>query len=335
MSPRRPRKRPVEPAPDRRTALGFEDLLDPEQRAFFQRELVIRELALESSGKIQWPREGQVDEDRLAEWRARPGVIDATTYEGMVLVIFNAHVQIPEGCNIQRPNDTYPHFGGTYNPETDVCSVDISETWDYIHEVYKADWNQQFARHELRHGLVTHEDRRVTQRSGVPSERNIHGELIDPEALRQLAYVDELHGQFFDGLEGEVGGLKSLDTAFYSIVATGTHLEVATQLPGQQANVREIFSILQSCIFAQRMAEKSDQPDLLRRVTGFSVAAGVLLGTERSLDAVHEKLNHLWNRFLSDDTLKHAMQSFLLTYTPTPYVNDAPQLTEELRTMWS
>ena len=66
---------------------ALERILTPEQRQLIQTEKEIGLLGLDEHAKIILPRAGE-DNDAVLAWKAKEGVLDAKSYQGVTMVIF-------------------------------------------------------------------------------------------------------------------------------------------------------------------------------------------------------------------------------------------------------
>lgn len=318
---------------------SLEGILNPEQRRFMQKELVARSLVLDQEGKIDLSPGVRDGEEMVDIWKKKEGVIDAIMCDGSMIVIYNSDKRVPEGCRDLRHIESHNGIGrgGEYNPETEVCSVDISNTWDYIENRYEATWAQQIARHELRHAFVHHLDMERFRTLQKPSSRNLHVDQLNLEDYQQLAYLDELHGQFMDAIEGAIEGVTSfrkIEENFYSTALQGDHLKVASNTNEGKEAAATIFLVLQIFILSQRMREVMSLPTIDDKIDTICVAAGAVLATERSLQAALTKLQALLALLQSDKQYMSQMKTFLTEYTPSLYSDNTPEITPKLSALF-
>ncbi len=274
----------------------FGDLLREDQLRFLEMELQLQLLTLDEHGAIHYPVEAEVT-DTVAAWRSKEGVIDAKNVEGALVIVFNGNEIVPAGCPDLRQVEGHDADGraGQYDPEANICFIDISSTWNFLHERYQPEWVQQIVRHELRHAFVHRLDEGRLQDSGVAERRNLDDETMDPEVYRQLAYLDELHSQFMDVIEGESReGFVGIDSLFYSTAGKGTHMEIASNTDQGKEDVRIIFAILQKCITAQEGVSENTDEALRKKIQIQAAAIGAIIATGRSLRAVAEQLSTLF-----------------------------------------
>ncbi len=319
-----------DPVVDRQWRKDIASIVSPEQFKFIGVEYQIRSLSLESSGKIKWAH-ADPSSPGLEEWAVKEGVIDCAEYQGVTLIVYNSHHKIPDGCRNLREEGR----SGEYNPERDVAFVDLFNTYDFLNEKFDATWVQQTARHELRHGLVNHLDIEHAIRVGKPSCRDRDEEVLDPEELQQLGYLDELHSHYLDVLEGEVLGKKafrSFEEEFYSIVKRGSHREVASSTAeGQKVGTR-LFTVLQGFVVAKRMLETLSSTPLVEKIDNLSMAAASVVATERTLASAHEKVRQLWSLVTGDPEYSQQMKLFLSNFHPEEHPSDnIPELSNDLR----
>jgi hypothetical protein len=318
---------------------AIESILSPEQVRFLERDRTLEQLCLNPDATIGFLETIQEETDELRSWRSKEGVIDAGIVEGVIIIVFNADKKVPEGCRdlrvVEGPEARIR--SGEYDSEKNICSIDISDSWSYAFNTYSPELLSPIVRHEVRHGLVTLEDRRYVAQTKKPGIRNIEDTLIEPEELRQLTYLDELHSQYFDLLEGSVQGktsFRSIDSNFYSTLGRGSHTEVATTRDELKEVTMEIFYILQACDLSQRMSE-AEPGVLARKIRDVTASIGAVLGTERSLLAVREKVTRLFAILRTDEAYCCQIEAFLSRYKATFFENDnTPLLTPELLSVW-
>lgn len=306
---------------------GLEEILSPEQLKFLEKENKIRGFTLESNGKINNP---ELDEDldeqtkeKLQIWKAKEGVIDVSNFDGVMVIVYNAEEKVPDGCRDLRFIESHGGKGraGEYDPVDDICSVDISGTYSFLEDKHKAEWVQNIMRHEMRHGLVNHEDIKLSKETSGTEQRDSDVEKMDPEKYAQLTYLDELHSQYMDVLEGDVQGKNSFRTIradFYTTAAYGNHLEVASKTEEGKKAAAEMFSRLQGFIISKRMSEKDPYSALSKEIDDLSMAAGTILATERGLSPASEKIEKLWGKLANDPKYKEKIKQFLKEYKPEP-----------------
>ncbi|OGH64237.1 MAG: hypothetical protein A2821_04060 [Candidatus Magasanikbacteria bacterium RIFCSPHIGHO2_01_FULL_41_23] len=317
----------------------IESLLNPEQMQFLEKERQIRELKFQSDGKIVFPHAEATSNDVLL-WKAKEGVIDATCFNGILLVIYNAEIKIPDGCKDLRTVSSHGKLGnyaGVYDSEKNICFVDIRNTYNFLDGTFHPEWEQNIARHELRHGLVTAIDREHGAKTTQSSVRNIDGDKMNPEIHRQLAYLDELHSMYFDVLEGADGGRTSfvnIDSGIYSIIDSGNHQKVASDTEEGKLLAKELFYRLQAFILSKRMIEQDHDVSLQGIIDELSMAVGAVLGTERSLSAAYAKIKLFWEKLSTNEIFKNKLLKFVKTYKPD-VLNNTPEISSELQAIFS
>jgi len=184
---------------------------------------------------------------------------------------------------------------------------------------------QQFIRHELRHHLVAREDERISAEEGLPERRNIDWEEIlaqDPEKARELAYLDELHSQYFDAIDGARDGrgcFRTIDSEFYSVAGQAAHRELGAETQEGKQAVEELFYLSQGFLLLKMMGEQN--ADFVQRMSPAIKAFGVLLGTERSVESAQQKGKEILQAVNNDKQLMGSFQNFLSNYEPNPTTN--------------
>lgn len=314
--------------------LSLERILSKDQRDVLERDSEIEKISLAADGKINLPQtRGHVDDEGLSEWRSREGIIDAKMFHGASILIYNAHTVIPEGC----PNLREKNRSAEYDPYTKTCYVDLSDSYDFLDYRYRPEWIQQYVRHELRHHLVAIQDQKYGEQIGQQERRNVdwdHMNKRNPEGVRQLAYLDELHSQYFDALEGEIDGrdcFRKSDSRIYSVADSGPHIEVASQTPEGKAATKELFYFLQGMLLLKRMSEQKKLSSNTEIET-LTKAAGVVLATERSVTDAKTKVELTWKEITSNPETHESFKDYLATYVPeSTGMNNTPEITEELR----
>ncbi|MFA5729926.1 MAG: hypothetical protein WC938_01745 [Candidatus Paceibacterota bacterium] len=310
----------------------LETILSPEQFKFLEKEKAVRELTLSSDGKINASEENQAIAEKVQLWKSKEGVIDVSSLDGILMVVYNSGEKVPEGCRDLRTIESHggKSRAGEYNPEDNVCSIDISGTYSFLEDKYRAEWVQQTMRHELRHGLVNHEDIKYGNEIGKPSRRDFDEKLLNPEDYVQLTYLDELHSQYFDVLEGDIEGknsFRTIESDFYTTAGSGNHSEISSGTEEGKESAKEIFYILQGFIISKRMTEKESHSEMSEKIDEMSMAAGVVLATERSLSRASDKIKKIWNKLVTNEEFKNKISQFLKEYKPEPTgANNTPEL---------
>lgn len=258
-------------------------------------------------------------------------MLDAVCINGTLLVVFNAHDGIPDGLR----NVFEMGRAGEYDPNINIAYTDISNTYSHLEERYQPQWVEHNARHELRHALVAQQDARQSKQQSIPLRRLLDDDNLrntDPDGLRQLSYLDELHAQFLDVVEGDIQGhtsFRTLDSPFYSTEASGTHADVSSTNPDVQGQTRELFFLLQGFILLNRMVE--NQPSLQSRdVEKVSYAAGAILATERGVVHAVQKIQQIWNIARGDEEICAQFKDYIDKYQPSTH-NNTPVLDDNLR----
>lgn len=309
---------------------ALERVLTREQLVLIETEVRIGKIRLKDGGKIDIPDEMDTDDDEIAQWQLREGVLDAKKFAGVRMVVFNARDRVPEGC----PADLMERDrSGEYDAFSNTTFTDISNTWDFLYDKYQPSWVQQNLRHELRHGVVSSldQERHVQTENElrrVVDQRRLRA--LDPELARQLGYLDELHSQYFDVLEGDISGhssFRALDSQFYSIEDNGTHQEVASSTPEGREAAKDLFLHLQGLVLMKRMNEQLDNRGDIDNLT---VGAGVIIATERSLTEVDNKVKALWQGAMQDPDIHNKFYTFISSYEPA-ITGNTPVVTQELR----
>ncbi len=298
----------------------IEKILTSEQLNFFENTKKAGKIILDPEGKIISPFYEEGLEEEIKTWKAKEGVIDvALGPEGILVVVYNADIKIPEGCNDLRIKDR----AGEYDPEENICFINISSTYDFLNECYHADWVQGIVGHEIRHGLVRNWDMRISEQGEKSNYRN-ENEQLSSEEYKQLTYLDELHSQYFDVLEGNIEGkssFKEINSKFYSIAESGSHLEVASNIEKNKEVATEIFHFLQGFILSKRMAEKEPDMALSKIIEELSASAGAILATEKSLFKVKNKIDKLWSELKERKGYREKISQFLEEYQPESFRN--------------
>jgi len=309
----------------------LQEILSDEQIEILHIEQGIGKICLSEDAKIIAPSNITDSNNQVNEWLAKDHVLDATCINGTLLVVFNAHKGIPEGLR----NVYEMGRAGEYDPTTNTAYTDISNTYSHLEEQYQPQWVEQNARHELRHALLAQQDAKVSTQQGIPLRRLLdddHLRNTDPEGLRQLAYLDELHAQFLDVVEGDIQGhtsFRSLDSEFYSTEASGTHTDVSSTNPEVQDQTRDLFYLLQGFILLNRMIENQSglhTADVIR----LSYAAGAVLATERGVEQAVQKIQQIWNIVREDKVMCRQLIDFIDKYQPSSYDN-TPLVDDNLR----
>ncbi len=278
----------------------LEGILNQEQIRLLETENQIKKFNLSPEGKILFGSIAQAheEEEKIKEWKTKDGVIDASVFNETTVIVFNSEIKIPEGCRDLKNIKGHTGLGraGEYDPEKDDCFVDISNTYSFLEDKYRADWETQMVRHELRHALVNHTDIDYSKKNDVSGKRNADFTLINKEELMQLAYLDELHSVYFDVLEGKESETKLSDiqSDFYSTVKEGTHLEVVGDSDKSKNALKELFPILQKLI----SLKKNDNLEFTDKIEKASIGVGVILATERTISDVLEKTKKILDMLL-------------------------------------
>lgn len=308
---------------------SIEELLLPEQRQLLSNDLAISNLTLDENGRITGLA-NQTPEPRFEEWTKKPGVIDAKEIFGSIVVVYNANSAIPDGCPDLRKSNR----SGEYSPEDKICFVDISNTWDFLNDQYQPAWVQQFVRHELRHHLVAQLDEKYSEKNQVVGRRNLDWDNLSqnhPEDAQQLAYLDELHSQYADVIEGTIDGsqiFQKIESKMYSIAGAGPHLEISAIGQKGKTAAAELFYCLQAMILIKRMSERTE---MIKndQITKAIYSVGAVLGSERSVTAAKNKIQEILSSMLEIKGVKNNIKEFVSTYQPNGQNND-PLVTSEL-----
>lgn len=310
---------------DEKTDPGFAEILNKEQKEFLTQDSNLSNLSLSDQGTLEG-LDNIEDSTEAQVWRQKEGVLDAKVIEGALVIIYNANEKLPEGC----PDFSERSHGGMprsaeYHPDTKLCFIDLTDSWSFLEDRYKPPLLQQFVRHELRHHLVALEDERISTKEGSQERRNVNWEDIlaqDPGKARELAYLDELHSQYFDAIDGARDGRKcfrTIDSEFYSVAGEASHRELGAETKEGQQAVEELFYLLQGFLLLKMMSEQ--QAESAERVSAAVNTFGVLLGTERSIESALQKGKEIWRTINSDEQLMTSLHNFLSNYEPNPAYN--------------
>jgi len=224
---------------------------------------------------------------------------------------------------------------GEYHPDAKICFVDLSNSWDFLNEHYNPSWVEEYVRHELRHGLVENEDEKYGIKNAEKARRNLDWDYIkknNPEEAQELAYLDELHSQYFDALEGAIDGkdcFRKIESRFYSVAGEGSHLEIASQIPEGKEAARNLFYCLQGMLLLKRMTE-SIEVYSKSEIENLTSAAGVALATERSISIAGRKVKLIWDKIISNSITKDSFGNYIKKYNPD-YSGNTPEITKELK----
>lgn len=309
----------------------LEQVLTREQLDLMETERGIGKISLKDDGKIDIPDDkGETDSETLL-WQAKEGVIDAKKYNGTLAVVFNARKRVPEGC----PADLMARGrSGEYHASSNIAFTDLSNTFNFLTDKYEPSWEQQILRHELRHGMVSTLDQKRHEETESELRRVVDQELLrtsDPELARQLGYLDELHSQYLDVIDGDVYGhsaFREIDSPFSSIEGKGTHLEVASTTTEGKEAAKDLFLHLQGIILLKRMNEQTIDPR--EDIDNLAIGAGAVLSTERSLIEADNKIKSLWQGAMKDPDVVENFKTFIKTYEPSVRDN-TPIVSQELQ----
>lgn len=293
-----------------------EGVTNPELQRLLSLEERIGAITLDPDGTINFNNNLEAKtSDRAEEWKKKEGVIDVKEFEGAVIVVFNSNEKIPEGC----PDLVAKSRSGEYDPETKVCYVDLSNSWSFLHDKYIPSDLEHYVRHELRHHLVNILDSEFNKINNLQQHRYHDWDKIketNEDTAIQLAYLDELHSQYFDLIEGDIFGKSffvKIDSEFYTIAKKGTHLEVATTKPENAEVVLELFSNIQASILIywanKETKSKENVLDMVRSV-------GAVLATERSLADALVKIKNIIKQVFASVEIKENTSLYLKTYKP-------------------
>ncbi|GEM_PF-3266570 len=310
---------------------SLEQILTKEQLSLIATEAKIGKVTLGDDGKINITGATEEASEDIAQWQLKNGVLDARKFIGINIVVFNSRVIVPEGCPVDLKEEGR---SGEYDAFSNTTFTDLSNTWDHLYDKWQPSWAQQNLRHEVRHGLVSSLDQARYTQNNTNLRRVVdqdHLNATNPELARQLGYLDEIHSQYFDVIEGEIEGhssFRTLDSQFYSIEGNGTHPEVASSTPEGQEVVKSLFYHIQGFILLKRMSEQilGDRPDIINLISG----VGVVLATERSLQEANNKIRSLWQNAQSIQNIGNKFNEFLNSYQPSASGN-TPVVTPELR----
>lgn len=321
-----------------RTSKEFlEKIFSKEQIELLESESEIEKISLDNNGKII--RAEIIEEfkrDDFKDWKNKEGVIDVGEFNNILVVIYNANEKIPDGCPDLRKRNHAGHIrSGEYYPDTKICFVDLSGSWDFLNDHYNPSWIEEYVRHELRHGLVDAEDEKYGVKTGGKARRNLDWEYLkknNPEEARGLAYIDELHSQYFDALEGAIEGkdcFRKIESRFYSVAGEGPHLKIAAEtLEGKKAT-EDMFYHLQGMLLLKRMTE-SKETAFKDEIENLTKAAGISLATERSITDAKDKVKLIWNKIISNSAIKEEFDKFIEKYKPS-YLDNTPEITGKLK----
>lgn len=312
-------------------------IFDENQLEFFKKEAELSRLTLDDNGRIVLPeKQDPIESETIKQWKNKEGVLDAREIYGSLVIVYNTSEKVPEGApDLRKANHAGRSRSGEYHPDTKICYVDLSNSWSFLDDKYIPAWIQQYVRHELRHHLVSAEDERYSTESGKQERRNMDWHSLkerEPEKATQLAYLDELHSQYFDALDGEIEGrncFRTIDSTFYSIEGQGPHLEIAAHEASGKEAAKALFYYLQGLLLIRKMSASGDVA-VKSQVESLTNAAGVVLGTERSMMAAAAKIKLIWEKLTSNSEMKKSFEKYIATYTP--HVGDnTPEITSELK----
>lgn len=304
-----------------------ESVLSPEQERLLARESELSAITLKENGEIQLGTQSQ-ETEQVTSWKQKEGVIDVQEYDGALIIVYNAQEKIPDGCPDLRGKRS-----GEYDPETKICYVDLTDSWSFLEDKYIPSSLEQYVRHELRHHMVNTVDTEYDVQNASQENRYKYFDNLkaqDEEKAMQLAYLDELHSQYFDAVDGALEGrdyFTNLSAEFYTIHSKGSHSEVATSKIENREMVAKLFVGLQASLLLQWANKKSDKEDFANNGVR---SIGVVLATERSLDTAAQKIEQLLQKMIGDPEVKQNLETFLQTYTPQTGYN-MPVLNEEIK----
>jgi hypothetical protein len=322
-----PPKEGPEFEPTRLKNQTLNEILSPRQQELVQRESEISQISLDPDGKIRLPEDTHKLVPRsVTDQCTKPGVIDAQSYDGALIMVYNSKKQTPEGA----PDLFKKGRSGEYDPQAKTAYVDIADTYDYLDEKYQPQWVEQYARHEVRHHLVNIEDELRGEQRQIGMDAILSE---DPDKAHQLAYLDELHSLYFDALDGETYGrnyFRTIDSTVPTTVETAHHRKAASTTETGQQIASEIFCYLQALILLSRMNVSGEiKSNINEIVTG----AGTVLATERTLANASDKLKIILEKALKGNhELWKQFQIFVASYQPDTDKNkDTPEVTEEFK----
>ena len=292
-------------------------------------EQTITKIQLNSEAQIQIPgyqEDLATRKDELNEWRQKEGTLDVKELFGALIIIYNGNIEIPHECpDLREKTQQRQPMSGQYYPDKKNTYIDISNTWDFLNNRYEPSWVEQFIHHEIRHHLINLQDEEYSNKSGTKGNRNLDNEALeeeDPESLMQLQYLDELHSQFFDALEGFTEGtsyFRTLDSKFYTVENEGPHTQIASTTEKGKDYTKKLFYIIQGMLLINNANDSN-------RTKTVSQAFGAILSTTRTIKEAALKGEKLWRFLVSDSKIKHQFIDFLTNYKPNAK-NNTPEIT--------
>ncbi|MBW2982198.1 hypothetical protein KY343_04935 [Candidatus Woesearchaeota archaeon] len=317
-------------------------------RIFNDRQLFLLELEkevdkinIDDDGKIIVPNYDPNLEERATAWREKKGVIDVKDIFGALVIAYNSHIETPEGCpNMRAETEAGRRSNGQYYPTIRTCYIDFHHYWDCFDEKWKPSYSSGDLRHELRHHLVTTEDDKYSEETGKNARRHIDFEGVsvhDSEELRQLAYLDELHSQYFDAIEADIIGwdyFMKIDSKTYFGTkeedVEGPLKDIASSTPEGKKAAEELFYHIQGMILLRKMTQQ-EQYNFSEDIELATRAAGVALATERNIQDAKQKFELIWEHAMNNPEIKQGFSKFLETYKPHYPDWNAPVITPELK----
>jgi len=309
---------------------GIFEILTEEQRKIIATEKEIGSITLSREGKIVSGKAKTENDKRCTEWLQKKGVLSALLVNNVLVVIYNTDIILPDGVQNLKEKGR----AGEFDVEQMATFTDISGSFSYIEEKYKPEWVQQNVRHEIRHAIVAQQDEIFSQRSNKKGRRLLDREELygqNQEELRQLSYLDELHSQFLDVVEGDIDGhtsFRTIDSRFYSTETEGRHIDVASSTDEGKRQCESLFYKLQGMILLKRMEESG-----IAKTSDFDThiyAVGAILATERSLLAAENKINTIWSKLMENKELREGVDGFVSDFESDPGKN-IPEITPELK----
>lgn len=275
----------------------WEKFFSEHQRDVIEQESEIAQIAFTNEGLIDCKKSSEEVPERLSAWKQREGVLTAEYFNGIIIVVFNSNIKVPEGCRNLQEITSHGALGraGEYDPEEKICFIDICNTYDFLEERYAPEWENQTLRHELRHALVDTLDNKYRDSGNLLISRYDNPETKDEEQFLQLTYLDELHSAYFDVIE-ESKNLEKFDTFdnhFYSVAKEGSHREISSNTIEGQREAEKLFQLLKrSFELIKKLQEENKDLGL-----HFARAVGSFLATSKNLQEARENIENTLNAF--------------------------------------
>lgn len=289
-------------------------------------EKAISALKIDERGHMAGLPALETDDPMAENIKQKRGVIDARLVMGCLIAVYNSNEEIPDGF----PDLNSQNRSAEYDPENNIIYVDLSDSWSFLNDKYQPETLSPFVSHELRHHFVKLQDKKVEAAIGVPEVSRY--EPDGSEKFYQLAYLDELHSQFFDYISGrDQSGFESPDAEFYSTAGRGKHWEIASKDPATGERAKELVYYLQAFILLKEAAKQEELKEDI--VVDYVVRrAGAALAASRSIEQAISLLKNQWSDVMREENIKSKVKSHLLTYQQS-YERHTPELSDELKSI--